>query len=42
MGRVGAAGDNAAMKSLFPLLQHNVLDPNAGQPHKDLRLAIIT
>ncbi len=26
MGRVGAAGDNAAMESLFPLLQKNVLD----------------
>ena len=26
MGRVGAAGDNAAMESFFSLLQNNVLD----------------
>ena len=26
MGRVGAAGDNAAMESFFALLQKNVLD----------------
>jgi transposase InsO family protein len=26
MGRVGAAGDNAAMESFFTLLQKNVLD----------------
>jgi transposase InsO family protein len=26
MGRVGAAGDNAAMESIFSLLQKNVLD----------------
>lgn len=26
MGRVGAAGDNAAMESFFALLQNNVLD----------------
>ena len=26
MGRVGAAGDNAAMESFFSLLQKNVLD----------------
>lgn len=26
MGRVGAAGDNAAMESFFSLLQRNVLD----------------
>ena len=36
MGRVGAAGDSAAMESLFSLLQKNVLDRrrwnNAGGP----------
>ena len=26
MGKVGAAGDNAAMESFFALLQNNVLD----------------
>jgi putative transposase len=26
MGRVGAAGDNAAMESFFSLLQNNVLN----------------
>jgi putative transposase len=30
MGRVGAAGDNAAMESFFGLLQNNVLDRRAG------------
>jgi len=29
MGRVGAAGDNAAMESFFALLQNNVLDRRA-------------
>ncbi len=30
MGRVGAAGDNAAMESFFALLQKNVLDRPPG------------
>jgi transposase InsO family protein len=30
MGKVGAAGDNAAMESFFPLLQKNVLDQQNG------------
>ncbi len=30
MGRVGAAGDNAAMESFFSLLQRNVLDRRPG------------
>lgn len=38
MGRVGAAGDNAAMESFYSLLQKNVLQPTAledprGPPH---------
>lgn len=32
MGRVGAAGDNAAMESFFSLLQKNVLDRRTGPP----------
>jgi len=32
MGRVGAAGDNAAMESFFSLLQKNVLDRRTWTP----------
>ena len=41
MGRVGAAGDNAAMESFFSLLQNNVLDRQAWVTRDDLRLAIV-
>jgi len=42
MGRVGAAGDNAAMESFFALLQKNVLDRQRWSTRAELRLAIIT
>ena len=42
MGRVGAAGDNAAMESWFALLQKNVLDRRAWTTREELRIAIIT
>ena len=42
MGRVGAAGDNAAMESFFALLQRNVLDRKRWSSRQQLRLAIIT
>lgn len=42
MGRVGAAGDNAAMESFFSLLQKNVLDRQSWQTRKELRLAIVS
>lgn len=42
MGRIGAAGDNAAMESFFALLQNNVLDRRRWSSREDLRLAIIT
>lgn len=42
MGRVGACGDNAAMESLFALLQRNVLDRQRGSTRAELRLAIVT
>ena len=42
MGRVGAAGDNAAMESFFALLQKNVLDTRRWDTHQDLRLAIVS
>ena len=42
MGRVGAAGDNAAMESFFALLQKNVLDRQRWTTRDELRLAIIT
>lgn len=41
MGRVGAAGDNAAMESFFALLQKNVLDRKAWATRSELRLAIV-
>jgi putative transposase len=42
MGRVAAAGDNAAMESFFALLQKNVLDRHRWTTRDQLRLAIIT
>ena len=42
MGRVGAAGDNAAMESFFALLQKNVLDRRRWASREQLRLAIVT
>jgi putative transposase len=42
MGRVGAAGDNAAMESFFSLLQKNVLDRQRWETREQLRLAIVT
>ena len=41
-GRVGAAGDNAAMESFFALLQKNVLDRRSWTTHEQLRTAIVT
>jgi len=41
MGRVGAAGDNAAMESFFALLQKNVLDRKRWATKAELRLAIV-
>jgi transposase InsO family protein len=42
MGRVGAAGDNAAMESYFALLQKNVLNRRRWDTRDQLRLAIVT
>ena len=42
MGRVGAAGDNAAMESFFSLLQKNVLNRRQWASREQLRIAIIT
>ncbi|MET8310760.1 IS3 family transposase [Micromonospora sp. NPDC005173] len=42
MGRVGAAGDNAAMDSFFGLLQNNVLDRRTWTTRQQLRTAIVT
>lgn len=42
MGRAGACGDNAAMESVFALLQKNVLDRQRWESRDELRLAIIT
>jgi putative transposase len=41
MGRVAAAGDNAAMESFNSLLQKNVLDRQRWPTRDDLRYAII-
>ena len=40
MGRVGAAGDNAAMKSFFALLQKNVLDRRRWDTRVELEAAV--
>jgi putative transposase len=42
MGRVGAAGDNAAMESFFGLLQNNVLNRHSWTTRQHLRIAIVT
>lgn len=42
MGRVGAAGDNAAMESFFALVQKNVLNRRTWDTREDLRIAIVT
>ena len=42
MGRVGAAGDNAAMESFFALLQNNVLNRRTWSTRNELRTAIVT
>ena len=42
MGKVGAAGDNAAMESFFALLQKNVLDRKRWRTREELRIVIIT
>lgn len=42
MGRVGAAGDNAAMESFFSLLQKNVLNRQTWATREELRIAIVT
>jgi putative transposase len=42
MGRVGAAGDNAAMESFFALLQKNVLNTRTWATRDELRIAIVT
>jgi putative transposase len=42
MGRVAAAGDNAAMESFFALLQKNVLDRRVWATREELRIAIVT
>lgn len=41
IGRVGAAGDSAAMESFFSLLQKNVLDRRNWSTREELRLAIV-
>jgi transposase InsO family protein len=42
MGRVGAAGDNAAMESFFSLLQKNVLNRQSWTTREQFRIAIVT
>ncbi|WP_256382351.1 DDE-type integrase/transposase/recombinase [Glutamicibacter sp. BW78] len=42
MGRVGAAGDNAAMESFLALLWKNVLDRGRWATRDQLRIAIVT
>ena len=42
MGRVASCGDNAAMESLFSLLQKNVLNRRTWTTRNQLRLAIAT
>lgn len=42
LGRVGSAGDNAAMESFFALLQKNVLDRRPWATRDDLRAAMVT
>jgi len=42
MGRVAAAGDNAAMESFRALLQKNVLNSKKWETREELRVAIVT
>lgn len=42
VGRVGAAGDNAAMESFFALLQKNVLNRRSWATREEPRIAIVT
>jgi putative transposase len=42
MGQVGSAGDNAAMESLFSLLQKNVLNRRTWTTRDELRIEIMT
>jgi transposase InsO family protein len=42
MGQVASASDNAAMESVFSLLQKNVLDRRRWSTREDLRIAIVT
>ena len=42
MGRVGTAGDNAAMESISSLLQKNVLQRQRWDTREQLRIAIVT
>ncbi|WP_157233510.1 IS3 family transposase [Kibdelosporangium phytohabitans] len=42
MGRVGAAGDNAAMENFFALPQNNVLNRRTWNTREELRIAIVT
>ena len=42
MGRVRAAGDNAAMENFFSLLQKNVLNRRSWATREELRIAIVT
>ncbi len=42
MGRVAAAGDNAAIESFFSLLPKNVLDRRRRGTREQLRIAIVT
>ena len=42
MGRVGAAGDNAAMESFSSLLQKNVLNKQTWATRDQLRIEIVT
>ena len=41
-GRVGPAGDNAAMESFISLLQKNVLNRRSWNTREELRIAIVT
>jgi transposase InsO family protein len=41
MGRVAAAGDNAAMESFNALLQKNVLDRRRWDSREDLHYAVV-
>ena len=40
MGRVASAGDNAAMKWIFALLQHNVLNRHSRRTRNELAFVI--